>query len=34
LEISAGRILSPPVAAAHGLPLSPQLMALDSAGAA
>ncbi|MFO1125787.1 MAG: alanine dehydrogenase [Methylocystis sp.] len=34
LEISAGRILSAPVAAAHGLPASSNLNVLDSAGAA
>ncbi|MGJ0621557.1 MAG: alanine dehydrogenase [Methylocystis sp.] len=34
LEISAGRIFSAPVAAAHGLPLASDLDALDSVGAA
>jgi alanine dehydrogenase len=34
LEISGGRIFSAPVAAAHGLPSSSNLAALDSAGAA
>ncbi|MEF3367794.1 NAD(P)-dependent oxidoreductase, partial [Methylocystis sp. 9N] len=34
LEISGGRVLSPPVAAAHGLPLSPELNVLEAIASA